>query len=289
MLLGEYILAHTYLTSIAGSALKIAAILIATIVILRLAGAVIDRLFLSGREGKTYYFDEKRTKTLIALLKSILRYVVYFIAGIMILKEFNIDTTSILAGAGIVGLAVGVGAQSMVRDLITGFFIVFEDQFSVGDYITTAELSGIVEEIGLRVIKLRDLNGVLHIVPNGSISRVTNFTRGTMQAVIDIPVAYGADKEKAWQAVEEAAGEIRRETCEIIEGPKVVGYVNFSPYGAILRVVATVKPLEQIKVEAALRHRIIQKFAAAGIPFSTDIASVTVTAAVKTDNGKATD
>jgi len=284
--LGEYILAHADLTSIAGSAVKIVVIVTATIIILRLAGAVIDRLFLAKREGRTYYFDEKRTRTLIALLKSILRYVVYFIAGIMILKEFNIDTTSILAGAGIVGLAVGVGAQSMVRDLITGFFIVFEDQFSVGDYITTAELSGIVEEIGLRVIKLRDLNGVLHIVPNGSINRITNFTRGTMQAVINIPVAYGADKEKAWQAVEGAAVEIREEIREIVEGPRVVGYVDFTPYGAILRVVATVAPLEQVKVETALRHRIIQKFAAAGIPFSTGIAPVTVTA--KTGDCKAT-
>lgn len=286
MPLGEYILAHTYLTTMAAGAVKIAAIVIAAIITQRLAGAVIDRLFLPGREGR-YYFDEKRTKTLIALLKSILRYVVYFIAGIMILKECNIDTTSILAGAGIVGLAVGVGAQSMVRDLITGFFIVFEDQFSVGDYITTAELSGKVEEIGLRVIKLRDLNGVLHIVPNGSINRVTNFTRGTMQAAINIPVAYGADKEKAWQAVEDAAAEIRAEIHDIVEGPKVVGYVDFTPHGAILRVVATVAPLEQVKVETALRRRIIQKFAAAGIPFSTEIAFGTVTA--KTGDGTATD
>lgn len=287
MPLGDYMLAHGYLTSIAAGAVKIAAIVIATIIILRLAGAVIDRLFFATGEGRPCYFDEKRTKTLIALLKSILRYVVYFIAGIMVLKEFNIDTTSILAGAGIVGLAVGVGAQSMVRDLITGFFIVFEDQFAVGDYITAAELSGVVEEIGLRVIKLRDLNGMLHIVPNGSINRVTNFTRGTMQAVINIPVAYGADKEKAWQAVESAAAEIRTEISEIVEGPRVVGYVDFTPYGAILRVAATVVPLKQGMVEAALRHRIIQKFAAADIPFSTDSAPVTVTA--KAGGGKETD
>lgn len=274
MPLESFLAAHAYVAPIVGSALKIAAIVIGTVIILRLAGAVIDRMFITGREGRTYYFDEKRTKTLITLLKSILRYVVYFIAGIMILREFSIDTTSILAGAGIVGLAVGVGAQSMVRDLITGFFIVFEDQFSVGDYITTAELSGIVEEIGLRVIKLRDLNGVLHIVPNGSISRVTNYNRGTMQAAINIPVAYAADKEKAWQAVAEAAAEIRQEHSEIIQGPTIVGYTDFLPQGAVLRVVATVAPLEQVKVETALRHRIVQKFGAAGISFSTELSFI---------------
>lgn len=269
MSLGGLTLSHAFVMAVTASTIRIALIIIAIIIVLRLAGVVVDRLFLPGPEGKKYYFEEKRAKTLIALLKSMLRYVVYFIAGIMILKEFNIDTTSILAGAGIIGLAVGVGAQSMVRDIITGFFIIFEDQFSVGDYITTAELSGIVEEIGLRVIKLRDLNGVLHIIPNGTINKVTNFTRGTMQATINIPVAYEADKERAWQAVEEAVAEIQQEMVEIIEGPKIVGYVDFSPRGAVLRVIAKVVPLEQVKVETALRHRIIQKFGARDISFIT--------------------
>lgn len=260
-------LSHEFLAAVAASAVKISAILVATIIVLRLAGAVIDRLFLPGQEGRKYYFEEKRAKTLIALLKSILKYTVYFIAGIMILKEFNIDTTSILAGAGIVGLAVGVGAQSMVKDIITGFFIIFEDQFSVGDYITTAELSGVVQEIGLRVIKLRDLNGVLHIIPNGSIVKVTNYTRGTMQATVNIPVAYEADKEKAWQAVEEAIEEVKRDMPEIIDGPQIVGFTDFSPRGAVLRIIAKVIPLEQVKVETALRHQILQKFAVKDIPF----------------------
>lgn len=267
---GEFTLSHDFIMSVAASTMRIALIIIATIIALHLAGALIDRLLLPGQQGKKkYYFEEKRAKTLIALLKNIFKYVVYFIAGIMILKEFSIDTTSILAGAGIIGLAVGVGAQSMVRDIITGFFIIFEDQFSVGDYITTAELSGVVEEIGLRVVKLRDLNGVLHIIPNGSTNKVTNFTRGTMQAAVNIPVAYEADKEKAWQAVEEAVAEIQQEMVEIIEGPKIVGYVDFSPRGAVLRVIAKVVPLEQVKVETALRHRIIQKFGLRGISFIT--------------------
>jgi small conductance mechanosensitive channel len=269
MALGNFTLSHVFVMSVIATTIRIALIIIAIIIVLRLAGTVVDRLFLPGAEGKKYYFEEKRAKTLIALLKSMLKYVMYFIAGIMILKEFNIDTTSILAGAGIIGLAVGVGAQSMVRDIITGFFIIFEDQFSVGDYITTAELSGLVEEIGLRVIKLRDLNGVLHIIPNGTISKVTNFTRGTMQATVNIPVAYEADKDKAWQAVEEAVAEIQQEMVEIIEGPKIVGYMDFSPRGTVLRVIARVVPLEQVKVETALRHRIIQKFGARDISFMT--------------------
>lgn len=264
----DVFMSQTFALSIATSAIKIAAIVIGTTIILRLAGALVDRLFLPGQEGKKYYFEDKRAKTLIALLKSILRYLIYFMAGIMILKEFRIDTSSILAGAGIVGLAVGVGAQSLVRDVITGFFIILEDQFAVGDYITTADLSGIVEEIGFRVIKLRDLNGVLHFVPNGGIGKVTNFTRGTMQAVVNIPVAYEADIAQTWQVVEEVSADMQKELVEIIEGPKIVGFVDINQHSMVLRVVAKVIPLEQVKVEAALRHRIIQKFRELKIPFA---------------------
>lgn len=267
----EDVLTHAFVISVATSAIKIAVIAVVSIVILRLSGTVVDRLFLRGQDAKKYFFEEKRAKTLSALLKSVLRYLVYFIAGIMILKEFNIDTTSILAGAGIVGLAVGFGAQSLVRDIITGFFIIFEDQFSVGDYVTAAELSGTVEEIGLRVIKLRDFNGVLHIIPNGSTSKVTNFTRGTMLAAVNIPIAYEADKEKAWQAVEEAMAEVRQEMDEIIDGPRILGFVDFNQYSTVLRVIAKVVPLEQAKVETALRQRIIRKFAAENIAFITKI------------------
>jgi moderate conductance mechanosensitive channel len=260
-------LSQEFVINLAASAARIVAIIIFTIIALRFIGAVVDKIFESSAESKKFYIDEKRAKTLIALIKSILRYAVYFIAGLMILQVFRIDTTSILAGAGIIGLAVGVGAQSLVKDVITGFFIIFEDQFAVGDYIMTSDSSGVVEELGFRIVKLRDLNGVLHIIPNGSIGKVTNYTRGTMQAAVNIPVAHDADIIKAWKAVEAAAREIQSEYIEIIEGPKIVGVVEFNQYSIVIRVIAKVIPLEQVKIETALRQRVKQNFDAQGIAF----------------------
>jgi len=265
----QELLPQAVMMDAAVSLIKITVIIIATTIGLRLVGKVIDRIFTPSTDSKKIYLDEKRAKTLGVLLKSVLRYSGYFVAGVMILREFHIDTTSILAGAGIFGLAVGVGAQSIVRDVIAGFFIIFEDQFAVGDYITTVELSGVVEELGFRIIKLRDLNGVQHIVPNGSIGKVTNFTRGTMQAAVNIPVAYDADVRKARAAVEEAVQEIQSEMKEIIEGPKVVGIIDFNPQGVIFRIIAKVVPLEHVKVETALRARVKQKFDALGITFAS--------------------
>jgi len=105
--------------------------------------------------------EQRKAKTLEVLLKSVLRYTIYFLVGIAIVDAMGVPTSSIIASAGIVGLAVGFGAQGLVKDVLTGFFILFEDQFTVGDYITTAGLSGVVEEVGLRVTKLRDFSGVL--------------------------------------------------------------------------------------------------------------------------------
>ena len=108
----------------------------------------------------------------------------------MILSTLTINVSAVLAGAGIVGLAVGFGAQSLVKDIITGFFIIFEDQFSVGDYIRVGQFEGTVEEIGLRTTKIKSWTGELHIIPNGNILEVTNFSLNNSVAVIDISVAY---------------------------------------------------------------------------------------------------
>jgi small conductance mechanosensitive channel len=244
--------------------LRIAAILIVAVIVGRLGGLVIDRLF-HPPTGTKKLLEEKRARTLSALLKTILRYTFYFLAVVLILQEFSIDTTSIIAGASILGLAVGVGAQSLVKDLITGFFIIFEDQYAVGDYIASDAMAGTVEELTFRVTKLRDASGVLHIIPNSAISRVSNYTRGQMQAVINIPVAYEADIDKVIALLGEAAREIAR-MPEVQDGPKVLGVVDMKPGEVIVRVVAKTIPLEQIKVETAFRHKAKVLFEHANIP-----------------------
>jgi small conductance mechanosensitive channel len=246
--------------------LRIFAILAIAAFAQRFSGVVVDRVFMPPAGAKKFYLEEKRARTLSVLLKTILRYTVYFIATVMLLQEFNIDTTSIIAGAGIIGLAVGVGAQSLVKDVITGFFIIFEDQYAVGDYIVSDNMSGTVEEISFRTTKLRDSNGVMHIIPNGAIARVSNYTRGHMQAVINIPVAYEADIGKVLLLLEEACREVRKVMPEVLDGPEVIGVVDMRPGEVIVRVVAKTVPLQQVKVETAFRHKAKLLFDAAQIP-----------------------
>lgn len=250
----------------ANKLLRIGVISLIALAACRFSGIIVERFFQAQAGSKKFYLEEKRARTLSAVLKMILRYSVYFITIVMILQEFRIDTTSILAGAGIIGLAVGVGAQGLVKDIITGFFVILEDQYAVGDYIVSDGMAGTVEEIGFRVTKLRDANGVLHIIPNGSIARISNYTRGHMQAVINIPVAYEADIGKVSAILEEVCCEVGKSMPEVLDGPKLVGVVDLRPGEVILRVVAKTVPLEQLKVETAFRHKVKLLFEAAKIP-----------------------
>lgn len=249
--------------------LRIVLIIFGAGLTLRLLGLIVRRLFIPNLSSTTFYFEEKRARTLSRLLQSIVRYLIYFIAIVLVLQEFNINTTSIIAGAGIVGLALGVGAQSLIKDFITGFFVILEDQYAVGDYIVSNEMAGTVEEIGFRVTKLRDANGILHIIPHGAIIRISNYTRGHMQAVVNIPVSYEENIDKVRALLDQACIAIGKEMPEVIEGPSIVGVVDFRPGEMVLRVSAKTVPLEQGKVEAALRYKIKALFDAAGIKMST--------------------
>jgi len=254
--------------SVGNTLVRVLIIIVGMTLVLKGIGLLAQRLFVPNLElGKrAFYMEEKRARTLNALLSSMLRYAVYFVAGVMILQEFRVDTTSLIAGAGIFGLAIGVGAQSLIKDVITGFFIVLEDQFAVGDYIASGSMTGTVEEIGFRVTKLRDMNGVLHIIPHGEISRISNFTRGHMQATINVPIAYEADLRQALALMEEACQEVREELPEVLEVPRVLGVVDLRPGEVVVRIVARTIPLEQVKVETAVRAKIKYLFDAHHIP-----------------------
>ena len=163
--------------------------------------AIYIRIFIKFSEGfvskilsinghKKLRLDENKRKTLAGLLKSILRYVTYFTAAINILEIVGVKTASLLAAAGIGGLAVGFGAQNLVKDVISGFFIIFEDQYNVGDYVEAAGVAGVVDEVGLRTTRLRDFGGQFHIIPNGEIALVTNHSRGIKRALVKVKIAY---------------------------------------------------------------------------------------------------
>ncbi len=210
--------------------------------------------------------SERRRNTLMMLLKSILRYGVYFFAGMIVLALFNIPVASLLAGAGILGVAIGFGGQNLVKDVINGFFILFEDQFGVGDYIKTAGVDGVVEEIGLRSTSIRSFGGELHIIPNGEIMQVTNYSAGNMRVMVDVGVSYEEEPGRVIDVLEELCSEIAREKPYIItDGPTVLGVEELASSSVVIRIWAKVKPMEQWHMSRYIRRRIKETLDEKGI------------------------
>lgn len=221
--------------------------------------------------------NERKANTMFSLLRSMLFYLITFTAILHALKYlFNLDTGTLLASASVLGVALGFGAQSLVKDIIGGFFILFEDQFSVGEYVQAGQFSGVVVETGIRATHLRDWGGELHIIPNGSITAVTNFSRGKMRALVDILIPYDEDLERAMQVMGSVCEKVSAEFGDkIIDKPAVQGVIQFGERNAILRVVGYTKPNEQWGLERELRRQIHGAFLKEGIrtPLQTLIMS----------------
>jgi small conductance mechanosensitive channel len=200
--------------------------------------------------------SERREATLLKLLQNVLTYVVYFIAFMMILSTLTIDVSAMLAGAGIVGLAVGFGAQNLVRDIITGFFIIFEDQFSVGDFVRIGQFEGTVEEIGLRTTKVKTWTGELHILPNGNITEVTNFSLYNSMAVVDLSLSYEGDISRAEQVITELLAGLPDKYEEMVKPPEILGVQNLAASDVVLRIVAETLPMKHFIVARALRKEL---------------------------------
>ncbi|NGQ96088.1 mechanosensitive ion channel family protein [Brevibacillus sp. SYP-B805] len=243
---------------------KIIAIIIAAKVVVSLTHAFVNRIF-QNREGSRIQFERRRVDTLRVLINNVTTYIIYFLAILMVLKQLGFDLQPVLVSAGVVGLAVGFGAQSLVRDVITGFFIIFEDQFAVGDVVTINNFNGTVQEIGLRVTRIRSWTGEVHIIPNGSIKQVTNFSVQNTMAVVDVSVAYEEDLEYVEKVIAEVAKQLKQETEEIVGDPQVLGVQAFGPSDVIIRVVAECKPNTHYAVARKLRAMIKREFDARGI------------------------
>ena len=211
----------------------------------------------------------RRARTILPLVNSLLKYVVLFIALIMVLHELGIDYSAILAGAGIVGIAVGFGAQSLVKDIISGFFLLFEDTISVGDVITVGEESGLVESIGLRTTQFREFSGILRVIPNGELTQFGNYNRGFMRALVNVNLGYEQDAEKGMALALTTAQQWATEHKEIVlDEPKVQGVLDFGTSGITIRVIVKVKPQQQWDAEFELRRLIKKAFDSAGIEIS---------------------
>jgi small-conductance mechanosensitive channel len=185
---------------------------------------------------------DQKGRTLVPLLHSMGQYVLYFGSTVLMLGQLGVDTRPILAGAGILGLAVGLGAQSLVTDVVSGFFILFENQFLVGDYVKIGDAAGTVEEVGMRVTKIRDGQGKLHIIPNGQIKCVVSYSAGYVNAVVDYPVPSGSDLEGVFRSMRTAGERLRQAREEVLAETEIHGIVDLKTAEMTVRAVTRVRP-----------------------------------------------
>ena len=211
---------------------------------------------------------QQRAQTLGSVLRSIASFTVGAVAGAMLLSELGLDLTPVVASAGIVGVAVGFGAQNLVKDFLTGMFMLLEDQYGVGDVIDAGPATGTVESVTLRTTRLRDIAGTVWHIRNGEISRVGNKSQGWARALLDVPLALDTDVPAARAlvlAVAEGLWNDPELEGQVIEQPEVWGLEAIGADGLLLRVVLKTAPLDQWAVERELRERLIKAFAEHGI------------------------
>ncbi len=220
-----------------------------------------------GRRAKAYL--AKRSKTLSSVITHTIGIFIAIVAIFMVLSEVGIDITPLLAGAGVIGIAIGFGAQSLIRDILAGFFIMVEDQYNVGDVVKAADITGGVEELNLRRTLLRDLDGILHVVPNGEIRVASNYTRTWSRAHLNISVAYKEDLDRVMSIIrkiwEEMAEEPKWEPQLISKTPWLLRVNEFGDSGIIIKVVGETQPMSQWDVMGELRRRIKRVFDEEGI------------------------
>ncbi len=245
--------------NVLGKLIKIVIIFAVIKIIVSIASKLINRTLQNKRINHIYSSD-RRANTLGQILTKAAKYTLYFIGIIIALEEFNINTSSILATAGIGGIAIGFGAQSLVKDIITGFFILMEDQYSVGDLVKIDSYEGYVEELGLRVTKLRAFNGELHIIPNSTIQVVTNSSKGAMRALVKVFVSIDEDIDKVIKALEQVCKDIKNSNENIIDGPTVLGVTELGEYNVGITIVAKAKADTQWSVEREIRKKVKEKF-----------------------------
>lgn len=246
---------------------KILAILLVSYLVIFIGKKIITRI-LTLRVKIPLNQNERRQQTIIKLLHSTLSYLVYFSAMIAILSAVEINIGGLLAGAGIAGLAIGFGAQSLVKDIITGFFIILEDQFGIGDYIRLNNAEGTVTEIGLRTTKILGTTGEQYIIPNGQILDVVNFSVNNSKAIIDMQVAIDADIEKVEKLVSEYLKTLPPNYEELIDVPAFLGVQNVVGTEVTIRIIAETKPLQHYGIARVIRRDVKEILERNGIPMA---------------------
>ncbi|SOC39390.1 mechanosensitive ion channel family protein [Ureibacillus acetophenoni] len=265
----DYLTSEKLWNFIIEASIKILAILIVSYLVIFIGKRIIKRVF--SLKVKTIHHSERRQTTIVKLLQSVLSYVVYFTAIITILSALGIEIMGLLAGAGIAGLAIGFGAQSLVKDIITGFFIILEDQFGVGDYVrlSTANIAeGTVVEIGLRTTKILGTTGEQFIIPNGQITDVINFSVNNSKAIIDMQVGLEADIEQVEKLVSNYLKKLPEQFEELVGVPSFLGVQNVVGTEVTIRIIAETKPLQHYAIARVIRRDVKDILDKNGIPMA---------------------
>jgi small conductance mechanosensitive channel len=235
-------------------ALTIAILVVGYHVVLRL----IERLVAAVSERHP---DALRSRTLGSLLTNLLRWVVAFVVLILVLRELGVDVQAIVVSAGVIGIVVGLGAQALIRDLLSGIFLLFEGLLAIGDEIRVGDHTGTVESIGLRVTRLRTLDGALRVVPNGLLTDFANYSSGWARAIVEVGVPRSVDVERGLALLREVGTAWARETAAALDPPVAQGIMRFSAGGdAVLRLMVRVEAARRLEAEIELRRRIRHAF-----------------------------
>jgi len=231
--------------------------------------ALMDREATEGTAQELSAIEvKKRMDTIEEFASNVLKFFVVVIAALMVLGEFSINIAPAVAGLGVVGIAVGFGAQSLVRDYFNGALILIENQFSLGDVVSIAGVSGTVEDFSLRRTTLRDLDGVVHSVPNGEIKVASNRTRTWARINQDVTIAYGTDLDRAIAVVDELGRQLASDPVwkrRILEPPRVERVEALGEYGVTLKILGSVRAVDQWAAGGELRKRLLAAFNANGI------------------------
>lgn len=260
-LVGEQLTPGTSLSAAGLAAIRVIAILYFSRVLIAISEIAVSELF-AARDAELSEAEQQQRRTLVPVANSVLRYAIYIVAAAMVLGELGVDTTPLLAAAGLLGIAVGLGAQAIVGDLVSGFFILFESLFLVGHRVQIGEVVGVVEEIGVRVTKIRDEAGVVHCVPNGEIRSVSSHSQRFVNAVVDFGVAYGEDLPRVFAALEERFAAARAKYDEIL-GETEIAIEELREAAIWIRTKTPVKPGRDEDMSEALRFEVVAALAAA--------------------------
>jgi small conductance mechanosensitive channel len=248
--------------------LILALALVADLVLRLVVPRVIRRTVTRQMRGKPAEEIEQRSHTLVAVLRGSGRFILVVWALFTILPELGVNITPMLASVGIAGIALGFGAQSLVKDVLTGLFILIENQYSKGDVVTVAGISGQVEEVGLRRTVLRDLDGVVHHVPNSQIAVASNLTQEWSRVNLNVSVAYGEDLDRVFEVINRVGRELAADAefgPLILTAPQVLRVEAFGESGIAIKVLGDTEPIRQWEVMGELRERLIRAFLEEGI------------------------